>query len=112
MLLVLTTLLLVIGVIAFFTLSAVGHVSNALKAFAARQEDLFIDGEHTRAYVGKALIEDRLLPHLGYREPVPSESEQRFNAIVTTPEFKQIVEDDAKARYEARHGQGSWEQGC
>jgi hypothetical protein len=60
----------------------------------------------------KTLIEDRLLPHLGFKEPVPSESEQRFNAIVTTPEFKQIVEDDAKARYEARHGQGSWEQGC
>jgi hypothetical protein len=112
MLLVLTTLFIVIGVIAFFTLSAVGHLSNALKAFAARQEDLFIDSEHTRAYVGKALIEDRLLPHLGYREPVPSESEQRFNAIVTTPEFQRIVVEDAKARFEGQHGQGSWEQSC
>jgi hypothetical protein len=103
---ILTMLLLGIGVITFFTLSAVGHVSNAIKGLAARLEAIFIEGEqsaderrqHTHAYIGKALIEDRLLPYLGFQEPQPSEQERQFDEIIASPEFRQIVEADAKAR--------------
>jgi hypothetical protein len=115
--LILLTLLLVIGVIAFLILSAVGHVSGAVTALAARQEELFLKSEesaderkqHINTYLGKALIEERLLPHLGFEEPEPSEQERQFNAMVSSAEFQRVVEEDAKEEFEKVHGAGSWD---
>jgi hypothetical protein len=64
--------------------------------------------QFTRRYIGGKLIEERLFPHLGIREPEPSEQERQFNAICNSAEFKQAVENSARESYEAQYGVGSW----
>jgi hypothetical protein len=55
----------------------------------------------TRRYIGTKLIEDRLFPFLGVKEPEPSQEEITFNAIANSPEFEQSVIDDARKQCEA-----------
>jgi hypothetical protein len=117
-------LTLCVGVVGCLTLRAALRLTDLTKSLA-ESFTLFVNWSATvdenneqlhaltRHYIGNELLERRLFPFLNYRDPEPSEVEKTFNAVVHSPDFAAIVEQDAKTNFDKEHGEGAWEKaGC